>query len=91
YDLELVFVKNSHDFVHEYMKNPKFIQLMRRHGAMGDGNRDQSTLSLDEWEVAYLYLSYVFRKRGRPEQNRGNTRRNKGKMHLEKEDITHIS
>nr|GEW67389.1 mRNA cap guanine-N7 methyltransferase 1 [Tanacetum cinerariifolium] len=52
---------------------------------------DQSTLSLDEWEVAYLYLSYVFRKRGRPEQNRGNTRRNKGKMHLEKEDITHIS
>ncbi|PWA34076.1 mRNA capping enzyme family protein [Artemisia annua] len=91
YDLELVFVKNSHDFVQEYMKNPKYIELMRRHGAMGDGNRDQSTLSLDEWEVAYLYLSYVFRKRGRPEQNRGNTRRNKGKMHLEKEDITYIS
>ncbi|PWA90965.1 mRNA capping enzyme family protein [Artemisia annua] len=46
YDLELVFVKNSHDFVHEYMKNPKFIELMRRHGAMGDGNRDQSKLLL---------------------------------------------
>ncbi|GJU95750.1 mRNA cap guanine-N7 methyltransferase 1 [Tanacetum coccineum] len=101
YDLELVFVKNSHDFVHEYMKKRRFIELMRRHGVQWvmetetkvnfHYSADLSTLSIDEWEVAYLYLSYAFRKRGRPEQNRGNTRRNKGKMHLEKEYITHIS
>ncbi|GJZ86743.1 mRNA cap guanine-N7 methyltransferase 1 [Tanacetum coccineum] len=101
YDLELVFVKNSHDFVHEYMKKRRFIELMRRHGVQWVMetetkvnfyySADLSTLSIDEWEVAYLYLSYAFRKRGRPEQNRGNTRRNKGKMHLEKEYITHIS
>lgn len=91
YDLELVFVKNSHAFVHEYMKKPEFIELMRRLGALGDGNQDQSTLSPDEWEVAYLYLAYVLRKRGQPnEENRANSRRDKGKMHLEKEDITYI-
>ncbi|PWA90963.1 mRNA capping enzyme family protein [Artemisia annua] len=91
YDLELVFVKNSHAFVHEYMKKPEFVDLMKRLGALGDGNQDQTTLSPDEWEVAYLYLAYVLRKRGQPEQVKGNARRNKGKMHLEKDDITYIS
>nr|GMC55229.1 mRNA cap guanine-N7 methyltransferase 1 [Ipomoea batatas] len=62
YDLELVFAKNSHAFVDEYMKKPEFIELMRRLGALGDGNQDQSTLSPDEWDAAYLYLSYVLRK-----------------------------
>ena len=89
YDLELVFVKNSHEFVHEYLKKPEFVDLMRRLGALGDGNQDQSksllqlissrgafrcvemfiltltnagTLSPDEWEVAYLYLSFVLKK-----------------------------
>lgn len=42
YDLELVFVKNSHEFVHEYMKKPEYVELMRRLGALGDGNQDQS-------------------------------------------------
>lgn len=42
YDLELVFVKNSHEFVHEYLKKPEFVDLMRRLGALGDGNQDQS-------------------------------------------------
>ncbi|KAL0683925.1 hypothetical protein Bca4012_050773 [Brassica carinata] len=64
YDLELVFVKNSHEFVHEYMKKTEFVELMRRLGALGDGNQDQSTLSTDEWDTAYLYLSFVLRKRG---------------------------
>ncbi|KAL6976593.1 mRNA (guanine-N(7))-methyltransferase, partial [Sarracenia purpurea var. burkii] len=41
YDLELVFVKNSHVFVDEYLKKPDFIKLMRRLGALGDGNQDQ--------------------------------------------------
>ncbi|XP_071736643.1 mRNA cap guanine-N(7) methyltransferase 1-like [Rutidosis leptorrhynchoides] len=90
YDLELVFVKNSHAFVHEYMKKPEYIELMRRLGALGDGNQDTSTISADEWEVAYLYLAYVLKKRGQPEPNRANVRRDKGKMHLEKEDITYI-
>ncbi|KAL6976204.1 mRNA (guanine-N(7))-methyltransferase, partial [Sarracenia purpurea var. burkii] len=90
YDLELVFVKNSHVFVDEYLKKPDFIELMRRLGALGDGNQDQSTLSQDEWEVAYLYLSFVLRKRGQPEKPVVNGRRDKGKMHLSKEDILYV-
>uniref|UniRef100_A0A2N9HLD0 mRNA (guanine-N(7))-methyltransferase n=1 Tax=Fagus sylvatica TaxID=28930 RepID=A0A2N9HLD0_FAGSY len=62
YDLELVFAKNSHEFVHEYLKRPEYVDLMRRLGALGDGNQDKSTLSQDEWEVAYLYLAFVLKK-----------------------------
>lgn len=91
YDLELVFAKNSHAFVDEYMKKPEFIELMRRLGALGDGNQDQSTLSPDEWDAAYLYLSYVLRKRGQPEHRPANPKREKGKMQLSKEDIVYIS
>nr|GMC48425.1 mRNA cap guanine-N7 methyltransferase 1 [Ipomoea batatas] len=91
YDLELVFAKNSHAFVDEYMKKPEFIELMRRLGALGDGNQDQSTLSPDEWDAAYLYLSYVLRKRGQPEQRPANPKREKGKMQLSKEDIVYFS
>ncbi|XP_004292005.1 PREDICTED: uncharacterized protein LOC101313768 [Fragaria vesca subsp. vesca] len=60
YDLELVFVKNFHEFVHQYLELPKYVDLMRKIGALGD----QSTLSQDEWEVAHLYSSFVLRKRG---------------------------
>ena len=35
YDLELVYVKNSHEFVHEYMKCPEYVELMRRLYALG--------------------------------------------------------
>lgn len=91
YDLELVFVKNSHEFVHEYMKKPEFVELMRRLGALGDGNQDQSTLSQDEWEVAYLYLAFVLRKRGQPDPKQANSRVDKGQMHIPKEDIMYIS
>ncbi|XP_050379472.1 mRNA cap guanine-N7 methyltransferase 1-like [Argentina anserina] len=59
YDMELVFVKNFHEFVHHYMKLPKYKE-MRTIGVLGG----QSTISEDEWEVAYLYLSFVVRKRG---------------------------
>lgn len=90
YDLELVFAKNSHAFVDEYLKKPEFIELMRRLGALGDGNQNQSTLSPDEWEVAYLYLTYVLRKRGEPEKKQVTGRRDKGKMNLSKEDILYI-
>ncbi|KAK9938329.1 hypothetical protein M0R45_015076 [Rubus argutus] len=90
YDMELVFVKNSHEFVHEYMKKPDYVELMRRLGALGDGNQDQSTLSQDEWEVAYLYLSFVLRKRGQPERTQASVRRDKGKMHISKEDILNV-
>ncbi|XP_057825668.1 mRNA cap guanine-N7 methyltransferase 1 isoform X2 [Cryptomeria japonica] len=63
YELELVFKKNSHEFVHEYLKKPEFAELMRRLGALGDGSGDEKTLSEDEWEAAYLYLVFVLRKR----------------------------
>ncbi|KFK36597.1 hypothetical protein AALP_AA4G144400 [Arabis alpina] len=78
YDLELVFVKNSHEFVHEYMKKPEFVQLMTTLGALGD----QSTLSADEWEAAYLYLSFVLRKRGESDEAQRKGRRKNGKMNL---------
>ncbi|XP_028094368.1 mRNA cap guanine-N7 methyltransferase 1-like [Camellia sinensis] len=90
YDLELVFVKNSHVFVDEYLKRPDFVELMRRLGALGDGNQGQSTLTPDEWEVAYLYLAFILRKRGQPEQKRVNSRRDKGKMQISKEDIMYV-
>lgn len=35
-------MKNSHEFVHEYMKKPEYVELMRRLGALGDGNQDNS-------------------------------------------------
>lgn len=49
YDLELVFVKNNHVFVDEYMKKPDYIELMRRLGALGDGNKDQSKSQILEF------------------------------------------
>ncbi|GMN63190.1 hypothetical protein TIFTF001_032279 [Ficus carica] len=55
--LQLVFVKNSDEFVHEYMKTPVYVKLMRRLGALGDGNKDPN-----EWEVPYSYLAFVLRK-----------------------------
>ncbi|KAH0866015.1 LOW QUALITY PROTEIN: hypothetical protein HID58_083226 [Brassica napus] len=88
HDLELVFVKNSHEVVHEYMKKTEFVELMRRLGALGDGNQDQSTLSDDEWDAAYLYLSFVLRKRG-GESDGG--RRKNGKMNLSKDDVLYIA
>jgi mRNA (guanine-N7-)-methyltransferase len=86
----LVFVKNSHEFVHEYMKKPEFVELMRRLGALGDGSNDQSTLSADEWEAAYLYLSFVLRKRGESDGARRSGRRKNGKMNLSKDDVLYI-
>ncbi|OAY74983.1 mRNA cap guanine-N7 methyltransferase 1 [Ananas comosus] len=90
YDLELVFVKNSHEFVNEYLRKPEFAELMRRLGALGDGNQDQSTLSQDEWDVAYLYLAFVLRKRGQPPANRRNSSINKGKTCIADDDIEFI-
>ncbi|KAG2677965.1 hypothetical protein I3760_12G121300 [Carya illinoinensis] len=91
YDLELVFAKNSHEFVHEYIKKSEYVDLMRRLGALGDGNQDQSTLSQDEWEAAYLYLAFVLKKRGQPDRTLVNTKRDRGQMHISKEDIMYIS
>uniref|UniRef100_A0A0E0EIN8 mRNA cap guanine-N(7) methyltransferase n=1 Tax=Oryza meridionalis TaxID=40149 RepID=A0A0E0EIN8_9ORYZ len=87
YDLELVLTKNFHEFVHEYLQKPEFAELMRRLGALGDGRQDQSTLSQDEWEVAYLYLAFVLRKRGQPPSQRRGNNANRGKMFLTENDI----
>ncbi|XP_058072989.1 mRNA cap guanine-N7 methyltransferase 1 isoform X2 [Magnolia sinica] len=91
YDLELVLVKNFHEFVAEYLKKPEFAELMRRLGALGDGNQDQSTLSAEEWEVAYLYLAFVLRKRGQPDLNRRGSRGNNGQMQIPKGDIMYLN
>ncbi|CAN7113685.1 unnamed protein product, partial [Brassica rapa subsp. narinosa] len=86
--LSTVTVLNSHEVVHEYMKKTEFVELMRRLGALGDGNQDQSTLSDDEWDAAYLYLSFFLRKRG-GESDGG--RRKNGKMNLSKDDVLYIA
>ena len=44
YDLELVLMKNFHEFVHEYLQKAEFTELMRRLGALGDGRQDQSNV-----------------------------------------------
>ncbi|XP_017256385.2 mRNA cap guanine-N7 methyltransferase 1 [Daucus carota subsp. sativus] len=90
YDLELVFVKNNHVFVEEYLKVPDYLALMRKLKALGAGNEDQGTLSPDEWEVAYLYLAFVLRKRGQPEQTQTSSKKDRGKLHIKKEDITYL-
>jgi hypothetical protein len=47
YDLELVLMKNFHEFVHEYLQKPEFTELMRRLGALGDGRQDQSNVPVN--------------------------------------------
>nr|XP_025604975.1 mRNA cap guanine-N7 methyltransferase 1 isoform X3 [Arachis hypogaea] len=91
YDFELIFAKNSHEFVHEYLKKPEFVELMQRLGALGDGNQDKSTLSADEWEAAYLYMSFVLRKRDQPERTQVSGQRERGLMHISEQDIMYIS
>lgn len=63
YGLELVNKKNFHEFVHEHMKNPVFAELMKILGALGDG-ASRDTISADEWDAAYLYMAFVFKKVG---------------------------
>ena len=46
YDLELVLMKNFHEFVHEYLQKTEFGDLMRRVGAVGDGRQGESNYSL---------------------------------------------
>ncbi|KAL9246016.1 hypothetical protein vseg_019600 [Gypsophila vaccaria] len=82
YDLELVFAKNSHQFVQHYFKRPDFVELMSKVG----------TLSPDEWEAAYIYMAFVLKKRGEPDDTQKRTgRRDTGKTCIQKEDIVYIS
>ncbi|XP_057825677.1 mRNA cap guanine-N7 methyltransferase 1 isoform X8 [Cryptomeria japonica] len=90
YELELVFKKNSHEFVHEYLKKPEFAELMQRLGALGDGSGDEKTLSEDEWDAAYLYLVFVLRKRGQGEATKKNTQRRQPGQIKEK-DVTYLN
>ncbi|KAI3903279.1 hypothetical protein MKW98_031933 [Papaver atlanticum] len=92
YGLELVFVKNFHEFVDEYMKRPEYAELMRRLGALSDGNQVTCTLSPDEWEVAYLYSAFVLKKRGEPDPKRRRANRtNYRPTQISKDDILYIN
>ena len=54
-------MKNNHEFVHEYMKKPEFVELMRRLGALGDGNQDQSKVCfLATVTIQFQLLIYDF-------------------------------
>ncbi|MCL7021684.1 hypothetical protein MKW94_001911 [Papaver nudicaule] len=84
YDLEIVFVRNFHEFVDQYLKMPQFAEIMRHLGALGTGNQGSSTISPDEWEVTYLYSAFVLKKRGEPDPNRrrANRANNGPAMHI---------
>ncbi|BBN13848.1 mRNA (guanine-N7-)-methyltransferase [Marchantia polymorpha subsp. ruderalis] len=65
YGLELVMKQNFHEFVNQYIQKTEFGELMRKLGALGDGT-EGNNISDDEWEAAYIYLAFVFRKKGTP-------------------------
>ncbi|KAG6541937.1 hypothetical protein Mapa_016662 [Marchantia paleacea] len=48
-----------------YIQKLEFGELMRKLGALGDGT-EGNNISDDEWEAAYIYLVFVFRKKGTP-------------------------
>lgn len=60
YDLELVFLKNFHDFYTEFNSDlyGDFQGLCARMGVQDGG------MSLDEWDAIYLYTAFAFKKRG---------------------------
>jgi mRNA (guanine-N7-)-methyltransferase len=63
YDLELIYKKNFHDLYSDF-KN-KYEKLLKIR--MSDCSMDE-----DQWDIAYLYSAFVFRKRGefkRPPRN----------------------
>ncbi|XP_024515157.1 mRNA cap guanine-N7 methyltransferase 1 isoform X1 [Selaginella moellendorffii] len=86
YGLDLVLKLNFHDFVHKHIKDDHFIDLMRKLGALGDGSNGD-TLSPDEWEAAYLYLVFVFKKRGEPGPRRQQNDRRRQWSMMKAEDI----
>ncbi|KAI3996225.1 hypothetical protein MKX01_026693 [Papaver californicum] len=79
YDLELVSVKNFHEF------------LMRHLVALGDRNQVTCIESPDEWEVAYLYSAFVLKKRGEPDPNRRIANRTNNPTQISKDDILYIN
>ncbi|KAJ6950354.1 mRNA cap guanine-N7 methyltransferase 1 [Populus alba x Populus x berolinensis] len=92
YDFELVFVKNNHEFVHENIKKPEYVDLMQRLGALGDGNQDLSSIEATQVSSITKSSSKISSyQRGQPNRTPVKSRRDKGKMHLEKEAILYIS
>ncbi|KAI5075435.1 hypothetical protein GOP47_0009959 [Adiantum capillus-veneris] len=88
YGLELVFKKNFHEFCHEHIKNPIFAELMKIVGALGHGS-SRDRLSDDEWDAAYIYMAFVFKKVGPSHlRNQRGPRRLAGP--ISQEEILHV-
>lgn len=88
YGLELIDKKNFHEFVHEHIKNPEFAELMKILGALGNG-ASRDTISTDEWDAAYLYMAFVFKKVGQSHlRNQRGPR--KPAAPINPEDILHV-
>lgn len=88
YNLELVSKQNFHEFVHEHILNQDYAELMRKLGALGDGT-SRDTISLDEWDAAYLYMTFVFRKAGQSQPRNQNSKR-KAAAPISQEDILYL-
>ncbi|CAM6098815.1 unnamed protein product [Calypogeia fissa] len=89
YGLQLVMKQNFHDFVNEQIQLPEFGDLMRKLGALGDGQSEKS-ISADEWDAAYVYITFVFQKKGTPKQKqRGGVSRGSFKT-ISPEDVLFI-
>lgn len=61
YDLELLLLQNFHDFFTEYAEpGSPYRELLMRMKVLDE----TGTMSPDEWDAAYLYTVFAFRKKG---------------------------
>ncbi|GAQ81341.1 mRNA capping enzyme family protein [Klebsormidium nitens] len=60
YGLTVEVRSNFHSFIAEHSRNPEFAELLRTMGVAERGKQ----MSAAEWDAAYLYLAFVFRKVG---------------------------
>lgn len=87
YGLELVEKMNFHDFIHQNVAVEELAKIMQR--VVG---RDwHETITKDEWDAAYLYCAYVFRKAGEKEASGKRKREDEGgsgkKYRVDSDDI----
>lgn len=88
YKLVLIYKKNFHQFIHEHIQNEDFAELMRKLGALGDGT-GRDTISDDEWDAAYLYMTFVFQKAGQV-QSRHQSSQKRTATSINQEDIIYL-
>ncbi|GBG73057.1 hypothetical protein CBR_g12774 [Chara braunii] len=91
YDLDLEVKENFHEYIHKHCQEPENAELMRKMGVLGN-DKQGTVISEDEWDAAYLYLVFVFRKRGGRPRPQDQPRRDRGGFRIiNVEDIVTLS